>query len=74
MNGPQLPSATTPAAALHPKYLQDAAGDTLEERDDPVVTLPATLRSVVMRGAESTALRGIVLGSEKSSCPAAALR
>ena len=45
-----------------PKYLQDAAGNPTEDRDDPVVTVRATLRSLVMRGAESAALRGIVLG------------
>ena len=44
-----------------PKYLQDAAGNPLEDRDDPVVTVRATLRSLVMRGAEAAALRGIVL-------------
>jgi endonuclease/exonuclease/phosphatase family metal-dependent hydrolase len=45
-----------------PKYLQDAAGNPTEDRDDPVVTVRATLRSLVMRAAESAALRGIVLG------------
>ena len=44
-----------------PKYLQDAAGHPTEDRDDPVVTVRATLRSLVMRGAEAAALRGIVL-------------
>jgi endonuclease/exonuclease/phosphatase family metal-dependent hydrolase len=44
-----------------PKYLQDAAGNTLEDRDDPVITARASLRSLVMRGAEAAALRGIVL-------------
>jgi endonuclease/exonuclease/phosphatase family metal-dependent hydrolase len=45
-----------------PKFLQDAAGNPTEDRDDPVVTVRATLRSLIMRGAESAALRGIVLG------------
>ena len=44
-----------------PKYLQDAAGNALEDRDDPAITARATLRSLVMRGAEAAALRGIVL-------------
>ena len=44
-----------------PKYLQDAAGNPTEDRDDPVVTVRATLRSLVMRGAEAAALRGVVL-------------
>jgi endonuclease/exonuclease/phosphatase family metal-dependent hydrolase len=44
-----------------PKFLQDAAGNPLEDRDDPVVCVRAALRSLVMRGAEAAALRGIVL-------------
>ena len=44
-----------------PKYLQDADGNPTEDRDDPVVTVRATLRSLVMRGAEAAALRGIVV-------------
>lgn len=41
-----------------PKYLPDAAGNPLEDRDDPIVTERAALRSLVMRGAEAAALRG----------------
>lgn len=44
-----------------PKYLQDAAGDPIEDRDDPVVTVRASLRSLMMRAAEAAALRGLVL-------------
>lgn len=44
-----------------PKYLQDAAGRLTEDRDDPIVTARATLRSLVMRGAEAAALRRIVV-------------
>ncbi len=44
-----------------PKYLQDADGNPLEDRDDPVVTVRATMRSMVMRAAEAAAMRGIVL-------------
>jgi endonuclease/exonuclease/phosphatase family metal-dependent hydrolase len=44
-----------------PKYLQDAAGNPTEDRDDPYVTARATLRSLVIRGAEAAALRGVVL-------------
>jgi endonuclease/exonuclease/phosphatase family metal-dependent hydrolase len=44
-----------------PKYLQDAAGNPLEDRDDPVITARASLRALVMRGAEAAALRGVVL-------------
>lgn len=45
-----------------PKYLQDADGRTLEDTDDPEVTARATLRSLLMRGAEAAALRSIVVG------------
>jgi endonuclease/exonuclease/phosphatase family metal-dependent hydrolase len=44
-----------------PKYLQDAQGEALEDRDDPVVTARASLRSLLMRAAEAAALRGLVL-------------
>ena len=44
-----------------PKFLQDAAGNALEDRDDPVIAARASLRSLVMRGAEAAALRGLVI-------------
>ena len=44
-----------------PKYLQDAAGQALEDRDDPAITARATLRSLLMRAAEAAALRRIVV-------------
>ena len=44
-----------------PKFLQDANGQPLEDRDDPVVGVRAALRSLIMRGAEAAALRGLVL-------------
>lgn len=44
-----------------PKYLQDEAGNPTEDRDDPVVTVRASLRSLMMRAAEAAALRGLVL-------------
>lgn len=63
---------THAGAALHvlvvhlkskrPKYLQDAAGNALEDRDDPAITARATLRSLLMRGAEAAALRRVVVG------------
>lgn len=43
-----------------PKFLQDAAGNPLEDRDDPAVVARATLRSLVMRAAECAALRMLV--------------
>lgn len=44
-----------------PKFLQDAAGEPQEDRDDPHVVTRATLRSLMMRAAESAALRGLVI-------------
>jgi endonuclease/exonuclease/phosphatase family metal-dependent hydrolase len=43
-----------------PKFLQNEAGEVIEDRDDPAVIARATLRSLVMRGAECAALRLIV--------------
>jgi predicted extracellular nuclease len=44
-----------------PKFLQDAKGESLEDREDPKVTSLATLRSLMMRGAEAAAMRHIVV-------------
>ncbi len=44
-----------------PKFLQDAAGNPIEDRDDPAVVARATLRSLLMRGAEACALRRLVV-------------
>lgn len=44
-----------------PKFLLDAAGNALEDRDDRKVAALASLRSLIMRGVEATALRSIVI-------------
>ncbi|MBV8617860.1 MAG: endonuclease [Curvibacter sp.] len=44
-----------------PKFLLDELGHPLEDRDDPKVAALATLRSLMMRGAEAAALRGLVV-------------
>ncbi len=44
-----------------PKFVQDDSGRVLEDADDPAVVARATLRSLVMRGAEAAALRGLVI-------------
>ena len=44
-----------------PKFLLDAQGKSLEDRDDPKIAAHAALRSLIMRGAEATALRCIVI-------------
>ena len=43
-----------------PKFLQDAKGEPQEDREDPKVLALATLRSLMMRGAEAAAMRCIV--------------
>ena len=43
-----------------PKFLQDEAGEPLEDRDDAGVQARATLRSLTMRAAECVALRVLV--------------
>jgi endonuclease/exonuclease/phosphatase family metal-dependent hydrolase len=50
-----------------PKILQDSNGHALEDVDDPLVVARATLRSLLMRGAEAAALRGIVISLLKST-------
>lgn len=44
-----------------PKFLQDAQGNALEDRDDPSVLARATLRSLMIRAAEAVALRRLVV-------------
>jgi predicted extracellular nuclease len=44
-----------------PKFLQDAQGQPTEDRDDPKIQTRATLRSLIIRGAEAAALRSIVI-------------
>ena len=44
-----------------PRFLMDAEGRPLEDRDDPKVKALAGLRSLMMRGAEAAALRGLVV-------------
>ncbi len=52
-----------------PKYLQDEQGQLLEDRDDPVVTARATLRSLLMRAAEAAALRRVVVNITSRAGP-----
>ncbi len=44
-----------------PKFLQDTSGQALEDSDDPRAAARATLRSLVIRGAEAVALRALVV-------------
>lgn len=43
-----------------PKFLQNEAGEVIEDRNDPAIVARATLRSLVMRAAECAALRLLV--------------
>ncbi len=43
-----------------PKFLQNAKGEPQEDREDPKILALATLRSLMMRGAEAAAMRCIV--------------
>lgn len=60
-HGPPLHVLVCHLKSKRPKYLQDPQGRPLEDRDDPLVTARASLRSAVMRVAEAAALRGLVL-------------
>jgi endonuclease/exonuclease/phosphatase family metal-dependent hydrolase len=52
---------TTHMKSKRPKFVQDAQGNPLEDRDDPRITARATVRSLLMRGGEAAALRALVV-------------
>jgi predicted extracellular nuclease len=60
-HGQVLHMLTAHLKSKRPKFLQDAEGEPLEDRDDPKITALATLRSLMMRGAEAAAMRHIVI-------------
>jgi predicted extracellular nuclease len=60
-HGQRLHVLTAHLKSKRPKYLQDAQGTVIEHRDDDKVTARATLRSLMLRGAEAVALRSIVV-------------
>lgn len=69
-HGQPLHVITAHLKSKRPKFLQDANGNPLEDRDDPAITVIATLRSLIMRGAEAAALRHTVIGLlRKTSVP-----
>jgi endonuclease/exonuclease/phosphatase family metal-dependent hydrolase len=61
-HGQPLAVITAHLKSKRPKFLQDARGEPLEDRDDPAIAAIATLRSLIMRGAEAAALRHTVIG------------
>lgn len=66
-HGRPLNVLTTHLKSKRPKFLQDTAGNYLEDRDDPRVLSRAQLRALVMRGAEAVALRHVVIQLLKDS-------
>jgi endonuclease/exonuclease/phosphatase family metal-dependent hydrolase len=66
-NGQLLHLVVVHLKSKRPKFLQDANGDLLEDRDNPSVVARATLRSLLMRGAECAALRRLVVDITRRS-------
>lgn len=60
-HGQILTVLTCHLKSKRPKFLLDAAGNPLEDRDNPKIAALASLRSLVMRGVEATALRCLVI-------------
>ena len=60
-HGQTLNVLTAHLKSKRPKFLQDAQGHPTEDRDDRKVMALASLRSLVMRGAEAMALRCLVI-------------
>lgn len=60
-HGQRLHVMTVHMKSKRPKFLQDEAGNPLEDRDDERIIARATLRSLMIRGAEAAALRSIVV-------------
>lgn len=60
-HGQSLNVLTAHLKSKRPKFLQDGQGNPLEDRSDPKVMALASLRSLIMRGAEAMALRCLVI-------------
>ncbi|MFM7330580.1 MAG: endonuclease/exonuclease/phosphatase family protein [Brachymonas sp.] len=60
-HGQAIHILTAHLKSKRPKLLKDAQGTPLEDREDPKITALATLRSLMMRGAEAAAMRHIVV-------------
>ena len=56
-HGQEVAVITAHLKSKRPKFLQDAQGKALEDRDDPAVQAVASLRSLFMRAGEALALR-----------------
>ncbi|MEQ1662959.1 MAG: endonuclease/exonuclease/phosphatase family protein [Thiobacillus sp.] len=60
-SGQPLHVLTVHMKSKRPKFLQAADGNYLEDTDDPKIQARATLRSLIMRGVEAAALRGLIV-------------
>ncbi len=60
-HGQRVHVLTAHLKSKRPKFLQDAQGQVTEDRDDEKITARATLRSLIIRGAEAAAMRAIVV-------------
>ncbi len=60
-HGQRVHVLTAHLKSKRPKFLQDAKGQVTEDRDDEKITARATLRSLMIRGAEAAAMRCIVI-------------
>lgn len=60
-HGQTLNLLTAHLKSKRPKFLLDAQGRSIEDRDDRKVMALASLRSLIMRGAEAMALRCLVI-------------
>ena len=60
-HGQRVHVLTAHLKSKRPKFLLDAQGQALEDRDDEKTAALAALRSLMMRGAEAAALRHIVI-------------
>ncbi len=60
-HGQRVHVLTAHLKSKRPKFLQDAQGHPTEDRDDENTTARATLRSLIIRGAEALALRAVVV-------------
>jgi predicted extracellular nuclease len=60
-HGQRINVLTAHLKSKRPKFLQDAQGNPTEDREDEKTLARATLRSLIIRGAEAAAMRCIVI-------------
>ncbi len=60
-HGQRIHVLTAHLKSKRPKFLQDAQGQVIEDREDDKITARAVLRSLMIRGAEAAAMRCIVI-------------